>query len=52
MQKYREYNKEKNKQKHNCECGGKYTHKHKARHYDSKKHTQFIEKQTKNNIKI
>ena len=33
------------KQKHNCECGGKYTHQHRARHCDSKKHKKFIENQ-------
>ena len=26
-----------------CECGGKYTHQHKARHMKSKKHRQYME---------
>ena len=29
------------KQKHNCECGGKYTHQHIARHLKSKLHREF-----------
>jgi len=41
-----------NKQKHNCGCGGKFTTNGKSQHYKTEKHTQFIEKQTKNNIKI
>jgi len=45
--KYREANKEKIREKKNqkftCECGGKYTGDHKARHERTKKHTQFIE---------
>ena len=44
--KYRESNKEKillqNKQKFNCNCGGKYTYSSKARHLKSKKHQSFI----------
>ena len=43
---YRIDNKEKirehQNQKHNCECGGKYTHTHKTRHLKSKKHKKFI----------
>ena len=35
-------NKQKNKQKHNCECGCKYTLQHKARHLDTKRHKKFI----------
>ena len=46
---YRENNKEKiaehEKQKVDCECGGKYTHVHKSRHFKSIKHCQFIESQ-------
>lgn len=29
-------------QKHNCDCGGKYTQSNKARHMKSKKHQAFI----------
>ena len=31
------------KERFNCECGGKYTQIHKARHFNSKKHKSFIE---------
>ena len=31
------------KQKHNCECGGKFTNEHKARHFKTKKHKDYIE---------
>ena len=30
-----------------CECGKEYTHGHKTRHCDSKRHKEFIEKQNK-----
>ena len=33
----------KQKQKHNCECGGKYTISNKQLHCKSKKHTKYIE---------
>ena len=36
-------NKDKFTQKHNCECGGKYTYQNKARHMKSKKHRDYIE---------
>ncbi len=43
---YRQDNKEelyqKAKQKFNCQCGGKYTKTHKARHDKSQKHQTFI----------
>ena len=46
--KYREQNKEKiyekDKQKFNCECGGKYTHGHKQNHFRTKKHLDYINK--------
>ena len=29
--------------KYQCECGGKYTHQHKARHFKSKKHQDHVE---------
>jgi len=35
-------------QKHNCNCGGKYTINHKARHMKSKKHQKYIS--TLNNL--
>lgn len=34
---------EKAKQKFNCECGGKYTLHHRARHFRTKKHIEFLE---------
>ena len=44
---YREKNKERIKliksKKFNCECGGKYTQCHKARHLKTKKHLKYIE---------
>ena len=42
---YREDNKEKLRQKHNCECGGTYTHQHKLTHQKTIKHCQYIEAQ-------
>jgi len=33
--------KEKNNIKHTCQCGGKYTHCHKSRHEQTKKHINF-----------
>lgn len=38
---YRQDNADKIKQKLECECGGKYTHQHKARHLKTKKHKLF-----------
>ena len=35
------------KEKHECECGGKYTHGNKSAHFKTKKHIQFIEQQNK-----
>ena len=40
--KYREENNAVNKQKYNCECGGKYTHKYKSKHCNTKTHIAFI----------
>ena len=44
---YRESHKykirENNKEKHNCECGGKYTTCNKSRHLKSKKHINYLE---------
>jgi hypothetical protein len=45
---YREANKEhiaeQNKQKYTCDCGGKYTHINKTRHFKSKKHLAYLSK--------
>ena len=35
--------KQKANQKHECECGGKYTHQNKERHAKTKKHMAYIE---------
>ncbi len=44
--KYHEENREKilkkNNEKFDCECGGKYTHSHKTRHINSKKHQSYL----------
>ena len=46
---YRETNKEKinekRSEKFDCDCGGKYTQNHKARHLKSKKHLAFMNSQ-------
>jgi len=34
---------EKRNQKHDCECGGKYSHSTKARHFRGKKHLNYIQ---------
>ena len=39
---YREANKDKLNQKFECECGGTYTHGHRARHKKSKSHQLFL----------
>jgi len=39
---YREKNKEKLSEKFDCECGGKYVHNSKARHFKTKKHQDFL----------
>ena len=44
--KYREKNKAKILEKITCECGGKYTHNHKARHEKSAKHLSILEKRS------
>ena len=47
MKEYRENNKDKIKETHqekfNCDCGGKYTHCHKTRHFKTKKHLAYME---------
>jgi len=35
-------NADKINKKFDCQCGGKYTHAHKSRHFKSKKHLKFI----------
>ena len=40
---------QKRKTKHNCECGGKYTQTHIARHLSSQKHQDYL---ANNNISI
>jgi predicted GIY-YIG superfamily endonuclease len=41
---YYEENKERFNEKINCECGGRYTTKHKTRHLKSKIHTEWVSK--------
>ena len=47
---YRKNNKDKIRvqvsQKHNCECGGKYTQGGKARHFKTKKHQRYLSTKT------
>ena len=43
---YHESNKAKINAKNNCECGGKYTHKHKSAHFKSIKHQKFVKQQS------
>jgi hypothetical protein len=49
MKEYREANKEKIKEqqneKHDCPCGGRYTNVHKAQHFKTKMHCDFINSQ-------
>jgi len=30
-------------QKHECECGGRYTRRNKAQHFKSQKHQKYLE---------
>jgi len=39
---YRDKTKERDKQKFNCDCGGKYTHNSISKHNKTKKHLDFI----------
>jgi predicted GIY-YIG superfamily endonuclease len=39
---YREANRDEINKKHTCECGGKYTHTHKARHFKTPNHINFV----------
>jgi len=39
---YYQKNKEKLRTKYNCPCGGTYSHKHKQRHFRTKKHQKYI----------
>ena len=38
---YYEANEDKRKMKNECECGGKYTHQHKSKHFKSQKHLNY-----------
>tara|TARA_R110002153_G_C13022946_1_gene467738 strand:+ start:39 stop:443 length:405 start_codon:yes stop_codon:yes gene_type:complete len=40
---YRDNNKDKLKEKFNCDCGGKYTYNHKDSHFRTKKHLAYME---------
>ena len=40
-----EKNKDRLKEICHCDCGGKYTHPHKSRHFKTKKHLEYLEKQ-------
>ena len=42
-EKYAKDNSEKLKQKYNCECGGKYSIKHKSEHLKTIKHQKYLE---------
>ena len=39
---YRQDNKERYQEKHNCECGGKYTTQSKSKHFKTEKHQLWI----------
>jgi hypothetical protein len=39
---YNQDNREQLNQKHTCDCGGRYTQTHKARHMKSKKHKSYL----------
>ena len=39
---YRENNKEKINEKHNCPCGGRYTHQNKTIHFKTQKHKKYL----------
>jgi len=43
---YYKNNTEELRKKHQCECGGKYTHANKARHFRSKRHQAHISSQS------
>ena len=48
-----EYNRryaEKNNKKCNCNCGGKYTHGNKAKHFKTKKHQNYLTNKIEMNI--
>ncbi len=47
---YRQINKHKINQKHNCSCGGKYTSAGKSQHVKTKKHCDYINKSKTINI--
>jgi hypothetical protein len=39
---HKEEQMEKQKQKHECECGGRYSNNHKQRHFRSDKHKEYL----------
>jgi hypothetical protein len=41
-QQYYQDHREKLRKKHDCPCGGRYTHEHKARHLKSEHHHNYI----------
>ncbi len=43
IREYRVNNKDKINQKHDCECGGKFTYAHKAKHFKTKKHQRYLQ---------
>lgn len=44
IKQYRQDNRDKQKQKFNCECGGKFTREKKSQHIKSKKHQNYCDK--------
>jgi len=50
QKKYNQNNREqinkKHKEKHTCQCGGRYTYNHKSQHLNSNRHQQFLSQQT------
>ena len=42
IKQYRLDNRERANKKFNCECGGKYIHSSKARHFKTKKHQEYL----------
>ena len=45
IKEYREANKEKNKKKTACPCGGLYSHSHKLQHFITIKHQEYLKSQ-------
>ena len=49
---YREENRERIYKITNCDCGGTYTHDHKARHFRTARHQKYVEQQEQEMEKI